>query len=109
MPILIAIGGLIASAVTQMFAFFARQTAWNIALAVALTVGVGAALTTLINVIGGYLGTLATQTDNVPFIPYFLPSNLGYCLGAVVAVKVAGTIYNGVVNYIENKSYILKS
>ena len=88
---------------------FARASAWNVALATITVVATGAAITVFINVVTSQVSSILAQTAQFPAIPYFLPSNLTTCLAAYVTVKVAGTVFNGTLHFIENRSYILKA
>ena len=109
MPILVTIGNLLFSVGLQTLNIFARATVINVAIAAALTVALGVALTTFISAVTNYVAQIALAASSIPAIPYFLPSNIDVCVGAYTAVSVAGLIYRATVRWLENKAYILKA
>lgn len=87
---------------------FAKQTLWNIALVGLSIAAFAAAFRAFLAVIEAYVASLLTQSI-APFAIYFLPSNFANCLTIYATVKMAGTIYNWTINFIENKTAILKA
>lgn len=109
MPILVTIGNLLFSVGLQTLNIFARATVINVAIAAALTVALGVALTTFISAVTSYIAQITLAASSIPAIPYFLPGNIDVCVGAYTAVSVAGLIYRATVRWLENKAYILKA
>ena len=110
MPLLFAgLANFLSVAIFQFFSFFARMATWNVAILTITTVALGVALVALLNELGNYANTLVTQAASIPAIPYFLPSNFAYCLGAYTSVRVASTVYVWTVNFINRKAFILKA
>lgn len=110
MPYLLGIlGNLLFSLGLQVLTIFARTAAINVAIAAAATVALGVALTVFLNIVASYVGQLLTAAQGIPAIPYFLPSNLTYCLSAYAAVTLGGSVFNMVVNWINSRAYILKA
>jgi hypothetical protein len=107
--ILTTIGNLLFSVGLNTLNIFAKTAAINVAIAAGATAAVAIALGVFLDIAAGYVGTLVSQASTIPAIPYFLPSNMAYCLGAYTAVVLGGTIFNAVVNFIERRAYILKA
>lgn len=93
----------------KFFTVFARASVWNIALATLTVAAVAASVTLFINVVSGYAQQFIAQATAIPALPYFLPSNLTTCISAYVSIRIAGTVFNATLHFIENRSYILKA
>jgi hypothetical protein len=103
------IGDILIRGFLATFTLFAKQTAWNIALATLSVVALGTAITLFVTIVTNVTSSLIGQAGTFPAIPYFIPSNVTTCLTAYVTVKLAGTVFNATLHFIESKSYVLKS
>jgi hypothetical protein len=103
------LGDLIFRVAFKYLTIFARASIWNIALATLTVIATGAAITLFINLVTSQIGSIVSQASAFPAVPYFLPSNITTCLSAYITIKLAGTVFNGTLHFIENRSYILKA
>ena len=110
MPFLIGIlGDLMFRFAISSLNIFARASLWNITLATIMVVATGVLITTFINIASTEIGKVLSQTATFPAVPYYLPSNLTTCLSVYVTVKIAGTVFNAALHFLENRSFILKA
>ena len=107
MPILAWIGNLIFTFALSNIKVISKIMTINFAIFAAMVAAAIYALTELITTATATLSDLVVE--NIPIVPYFIPSNFYTCLSAYITVQFACLTYAITMNWLANKAYIFKA
>lgn len=88
---------------------FARIATWNVALSALSVAATGVAITAFITLVQNQIQPVLAQLTGVPIMPYYLPNNITLCLSAYITVKIAGTVFNRAMSFIERREMTFKA
>lgn len=87
---------------------FLLRNAKKIAIFLAIMAIIAATISTFLSFVGVAVGNaVASFQLNLSFVPFFAPSNMNTCIGIVVAVRTARTVYEMSMEFIRTKIDIL--
>lgn len=106
MPLfLIPLATWIGNAIFSTIVWFVSRKGISITIGISIIALMGTAITYLINQTDGLMGSLLGGA--APFVAAFVPSNISFCISALVSCEILCTGYRLTMRFIEFKSRVL--